>query len=89
MDAVNGFDEPWWRREMRKLRRRMKNMRSQIEHLQSVLVRNNVPESDWRFDDSSEDEFDKGFYSSKVFQTAKQNCDGSKPKELTDTEQDS
>lgn len=82
MDAVNGADEPWWKRELRKRRGRIKSMRSQIAHLQSVLMRNNVPEGDWRFDNSSDEEFDKGFYSSKAFQTATQNCDGSKPKEV-------
>lgn len=74
--------EPWWKRELRKRRGKIKRMRSEIERMKAALIKHNVPEHDWRFDESSDEEFDRGFFASKVFKAAQKNLLGTKPTEI-------
>jgi hypothetical protein len=68
--------EAWWTRELRKRRGRIKRQRGIIERLVAALIKHKVPEEDWRFDNSSDEEFDRGFYASNVFQAAQKNLQG-------------
>jgi hypothetical protein len=74
-------------KEMCRLVRRSKRQHREITHLKEVLIRHNVPETeiDWRFDNSTDEEFDKGFFSSRVYEATKDNLAKSAPNKPKDS----
>jgi hypothetical protein len=74
-------------KEMSRLVRRSRRQYREITHLKEVLIRHNVPTSeiDWRFDNASDEDFDKGFFSSRVYEATKNNLAQSAPRKATDS----